>query len=116
MQVFLESSSVVLPRNESQVLTTHFRTSFERFASRIQSLSVSLKDVNGPRGGRDKICMIRVELAKGGQIIVRERSSKLRRAITKSIRRARALIAHELKRRDRHYARPPVLNSAEALR
>jgi putative sigma-54 modulation protein len=115
MQVFLESSDVVLPRNEGEALATRFRSAFERFANRIESLSVSLKDVNGPRGGRDKVCMIRVELAKGRQIIVRERSFRLRRAIGKSIRRTKVLVAHELKRRSRNFTRPLTLNTVEAM-
>ena len=116
MQVFLESSDVMLPRNEGEAIASRFRSAFERFANRIESLSVSLKDVNGPRGGRDKVCMIRVELATGRQIIVRERSFRLRRAIGKSIRRTRTLVAHELKRRSRNFTRPLALNTAEAMR
>jgi hypothetical protein len=115
MQVFLESSGLALPSNEGQVLAARFRSAFERFEYRIARLCVNLKDVNGPRGGRDKVCMIRVELTKGGQIIVRERTFRLRRAIAKSIRRARALVAHELKRRGRTNARPLALDSAEAM-
>ena len=114
MQVFLETSDVVIPRNEGQALSLRFRDAFARLAGRIHGLHVSFRDVNGPRGGRDKLCVIRVELAKGGQVIVRERSASLGRAISRSIRRARVLVAHELKPRGSHQWQQLALRPMEA--
>ncbi len=114
MNVFIESPGVVLPRNESQVLAGRIHNAFERFSRRIERLQVSLKDVNGPRGGRDKVCLIRIDMAKSGQIIVRERSADMHRAIKSAIRRARALITHELKRGQWQNRRPLMVGGLEA--
>ena len=114
MQVLLESPGIVLPSNEAQVLVTRVRHAFERVARRIDRVHVSLRDVNGPRGGRDKLCMIRIELANRGQIVVRERSSEMSRAMKRSLSRARALVASELKRRSWAGQRPLLLLPLEA--
>lgn len=43
-----------------------------RFAGRIRSLQVRLSDVNGPRGGRDKKCLIAVRLTSPSRIVIVE--------------------------------------------
>lgn len=43
-----------------------------RFAGRVRSLSVRLTDLNGPRGGLDKKCLIAVRLDRPRRVIVIE--------------------------------------------
>ena len=43
-----------------------------RFAGGVRSLRVRLTDVNGPRGGPDKKCLIAVRLTRPGRVIVIE--------------------------------------------
>jgi putative sigma-54 modulation protein len=43
-----------------------------RFAGRVRSLSVRLTDLNGPRGGHDKKCLIAVRLHRPRRLIVVE--------------------------------------------
>lgn len=43
-----------------------------RFAGRVRSLSVRLTDLNGPRGGLDKKCLIAVRLERPRRVIVIE--------------------------------------------
>ena len=114
MQVLLESPGIVLPSNEAKVLATRVGHAFERLARRIDRVHVSLRDVNGPRGGCDKLCMIRIELATRGQIVVREKSSEMNRALKRALSRARTLVSCELKRRSWPGRRPLLLLPLEA--
>ena len=41
-----------------------------RFTGRVRSLHVTLKDLNGPRGGLDKHCRIAIRLERRGRLIV----------------------------------------------
>ena len=43
-----------------------------RFAGRVRSLTVRLTDLNGPRGGRDKKCLIAIRLGHPRRAIVIE--------------------------------------------
>ena len=99
MQVILETQDIRLPAGSRGDLMDRVRRSLTRLNDSIARLHVHLKDINGPRGGRDKICMLRAELASGGQIVVVDQSSELRRAISRCLRRGRSLVSRELQRR-----------------
>ena len=101
MQVSLHAQGVALPRNSRRALVRRISLVLERFAHGVARLHVSLKDVNGPRGGRDKVCILRAELASGGAVVVIDRSEKMRRAITRCLRRARLVITRESRKRRR---------------
>jgi ribosomal subunit interface protein len=48
------------------------RFSLGRFASRLGRVTVRISDVNGPRGGVDKVCRISAKLTQSGQVVVQE--------------------------------------------
>jgi hypothetical protein len=62
----------VIPDGAVRVAQQRLLFALSRFANRVQSLTVRLSDVNGPRGGRDKRCSIAVRLAGSKRLIVVE--------------------------------------------
>jgi len=68
-----------------------------RFAGRIRSLTVRLSDVNGPRGGVDQRCSVRVELEGGRPVIVREERASVHAAIAAALGRAGRAVQRTLK-------------------
>jgi len=79
--------------NEFVSRRVHFRLG--RFAERIRSVSIALADVNGPRGGLDKLCDVRVNAGLRNQVIVRERQANVHAAVAFAVERAeRALRRH----------------------
>lgn len=98
MNVHIDAHHIELP--DTVTVEQRVRRSLSRFAEHLRRVTVTLRDDNGPRGGRDKVCTLRVELqGGGGQIIVIDRSASLQRAITRNLRRSRLLVARALKRR-----------------
>ncbi len=66
-----------------------------RFAGKIRSVTVRLVDVNGPRGGIDKCCDIRVNVGLRREVIVRERQASIHSAVAFAVERAdRAVRRH----------------------
>ena len=74
----------------------------ERVRDRVRSVFVRLADVNGPRGGSDKHCLVSVRLIGGREIVVRgegvcpyravdDVASRLIRTVTERLRRERSL-------------------------
>ncbi len=66
-----------------------------KFATRIERVSVRLRDVNGPRGGVDHQCQVKVVLSKLPSVVVEEQRETVRAAIdaalsgaTRSVSRA----------------------------
>ena len=104
MNIQLRTRDVQMPRNSEIDLARRVSGLFERFSDHIARLHGTLKDVNGPRGGRDKLCILRAELADGGEVVVRDRSSDMGRAISRGARRLKQCVSRESQRR-RHSGR-----------
>ena len=69
------------------------------FASRISGIALSLTDVNGPRGGIDKRCVIRIVLQPLGRVFVHAMDSDAYAAIDRAATRIRSVVARKLARR-----------------
>ena len=72
---------------------------FERFVARVEVL---LQDVNGPRGGRDKVCRIEVLSPRGDTVAAQAADSDPKRAVDHAsarISRAMARLATKFKPR-----------------
>lgn len=59
-----------------------------RYSKTIRSIALSIRDVNGPRGGVDHIICIIVRLKSGGKIVVRQRASNPYSGVPVAIERA----------------------------
>ena len=69
-----------------------------RSDGRVRTISVRLSDVNGPRKGVDKRCLLRVRLAQGPQVVIEDVQSDLYAAIGRSADRASRTVARRLAR------------------
>ena len=82
-----------------------------RFADRVSQVHVRLADVNGPKGGVDKSCRIRVRLFGLPTVVVEQMDSDLNAAIDRSADRIGRAVARKLDRaltsmRDRRTGEP----------
>ena len=101
MNVNVCCQHVTLPSNAGTRLADRARIVLARFRDDIARLDMTLKDINGPRGGKDKVCVVRAEMIDGRQIIIIDRNTSMRRAIGRALQRAKALITREFSRRRR---------------
>ena len=66
MEISIETSGLRLSRTEMENFRGHIRQrveeTFSRIRRRITRVTVHLADVNGPRGGYDKHCMVKVSV------------------------------------------------------
>ena len=56
-----------------------------KFASSIERVTLRLSDVNGPKGGVDHKCLIKVVLSGLPSVVVERRDSALQRAVNTTI-------------------------------
>jgi len=70
-----------------------------RFGRRLQSVTVRIDDVNGPRGGADKRCQILARLTPWGDVRVEERDGDLYAAIDRATDRLDRAVARAMERR-----------------
>jgi ribosome hibernation promoting factor len=83
------------------------RGSLLGFAERLESVEVRLSDVNGPRGGADKNCAIRVILRQLGVVFARAKGRHVYSTVDCAASRLRSALVRRLGRRraDRRRAR-----------
>jgi len=73
----------------------------------IKRILVRLSDINGPRGGNDKCCLIHVVLAGQADVVIEDTEANLYVAINRAADRASRTVTRRLRRlRDRSRLRP----------
>ena len=67
-----------------------------RFSSRIDYVSLTLSDVNGPRGGADKVCRATVKLRRLGTIVVTDEDAHVEVCVARIAERIGRTVARTL--------------------
>lgn len=96
-----------LDSNADQELIRHVqrRLSFAlaRLADHIRTVSVQLRDINGPRGGVDKSCTVRVQLAQAPSVIIKDIDDDAVTLIDRVAERAGTATLRTLRRHELHH-------------
>jgi putative sigma-54 modulation protein len=71
----------------------------QRFAQHIRKLHVQVRDLNGPRGGVDKSCQLKIFLISGATRVLEERAPNAYLAIDSLVDKAATSIARRLQRK-----------------
>ena len=74
-------------------------------SQKIRRMRVSFKDINGPKGGVDKECVILVHLDKSNAIVIKSKDSSVSRAFSRSMERLKTSLKRrgkKVKKRKRH--------------
>jgi ribosomal subunit interface protein len=102
MRMQLQSHNVQLSDALHEYAARRISFAFDRIADRVRDVVVRLTNVNGPRGGDDKLCQVQVHLASGGSLVLQDRDASAYRAIDRSIARVKRIVKDEIRRkRDR---------------
>jgi putative sigma-54 modulation protein len=67
--------------------------------SNVSGVNVTLSDLNGPKGGRDKCCAIRLQIAGEPSVLIADKEVDLYVAIDRSADRCKSLLARRMSRR-----------------
>jgi ribosome-associated translation inhibitor RaiA len=79
------------------------RSSLGGFGTRLEGVEVRLGDVNGPRGGIDKRCAIKVIVRRSGVVFARAAGDDVYSTVDHAAARIRSAVSRTLsRRRPRH--------------
>ncbi len=96
MRILIRPTSDIQPDIAERV-QRRLEFALGRFSSRVRSLSVRLKDLNGPRGGHDKQCQLDVRLIRPKRVIIIEDvDAEIETAISRAADRASRAIARAI--------------------
>ncbi len=71
MKITIKAHRLKLAQETNTAMERRLRFALGRFGASVSEVTVRLTDINGPRGGIDKECLVVAELRKGGEVVVR---------------------------------------------
>lgn len=74
------------------------------FQDRIRGVVVVLSDINGPRGGIDKRCLLQVRLRGLSELIIEETEADFQIAVSRAADRAKRVLGRRLNSTFKHRA------------
>ncbi len=115
MHINLRIRDLVVSDELTQHVERRARFALSRFASRVSGLHVTLTDVNGPRGGVDKVCRATASLDGLPSITVASRDESVRDAVDRAFERLSRSIQRAFERRlERRSAGWPSLGTVDS--
>lgn len=88
MKIELQARGIRLTRSLSTFARLRLRSALATNSRHITRVQVTLSDINGPRGGVDKLCQCHVSMAGGQDIVIRQTSESMYAAISSAAARA----------------------------
>ena len=106
-------SSVEMEQQDRDNVARKLGMKLGKFASSIERITVRLSDANGPKGGRDQICQVKVVLSGLPSIVVEERDSVLQNALARAMKATAVAVRRRVQRRRlkplHHRTSPPPI-------
>lgn len=99
MRLDVKLRDLGLEDGQAETIERRVRFALGRFAHRIRRAEVILADVNGPRGGRDKHCTVRVMLTALPPVVVEVTDVEPMAAVSRAVERAARHMRDNLNRR-----------------
>ena len=96
---YIRSRGVELTPNDREYIRARLGRRLGKYGSSLERVSVRVDDVNGPRGGVDHVCRIKLVLSGLPSIVVEERSATLQAAVDGAVGRAERAVGSAVRRR-----------------
>lgn len=106
MQIDLQFRGIDLSPAVREHAERRARFTLARLSSRIARVSISLVDINGPKGGEDKSCTVQISLLQSGVVVVEELGSDLYQVLDRALARAGRTLVRRMERQARQRYAP----------
>ena len=111
MEVQIKARGLPAAKTLRNHASRRIRNALGRFGHAVQSVTVRLSDINGPRGGADKLCRIVIQM-KSRSIVMEELGNDMRRVIDRLSERVQFNVSRQMEkisRVNRQLMQPPEL-------
>ena len=98
MRMSIQANGFALTPALKNYIEQRLRTALGWAGTSMRTLRVSLSDINGPRGGRDKRCKIAVQITGGKAVLIEDTEADLYHAIDRAAERAERAVVRRIER------------------
>jgi hypothetical protein len=91
--------AVAIDDDDREYIRKRVRTLFRKYGRVAERVTVRVRDVNGPRGGVDMVCRVKVVLKGLPSVVVERRTSHLKSAVSGALVAAARAVSQTLRRR-----------------
>lgn len=109
MVIQIRTTNLLLAPALEVRLREQFSQALSRFSPHVREVVVRVTDVNGPRGGVDKLCRAILTLDGGGVLVAEGRGESVGQAAAVAARRCQAQIRRWSAKRRRSWQQPARL-------
>jgi ribosome-associated translation inhibitor RaiA len=88
-----------LPRALEDYVRRRVRFVVGRFGPKLEHVTVRIADVNGPKGGADKLCRVEARLGGRSPLVAEDTAADLRQAVDRAVDRIGRVIGRAVARR-----------------
>jgi len=99
MKLTVRARHVVLSEEISTELRHRLQQVFSRLLPAIQTVDVTITDINGPKGGADKQCRVRVRGPSLPAVVVKQTGVDVIATVAAAARRAEQVVIGKMARR-----------------
>lgn len=98
MQIVIQARGLSLTPSLHEYIERRIRFALDWATQHVRKLSVNLVDLNGPRGGEDKCCRIRLGISGASDIVIEDTQVDVFIAIDRAADRAGRTLARQMAR------------------
>lgn len=100
MKLSIRTRNVELTEALQEQVSRRLAFALDTFGDHVEDAVVSLVDLNGPKGGVDKMCQITVRVVRAGDVAVRDTGTTIQAALNRTARRLKYRLAETLRAGD----------------
>jgi putative sigma-54 modulation protein len=92
MQIDIRSTNLPLSDAVHGYVASRVEATLTRFTSAVRSVTVTLSDLNGPKGGCDMRCHMEINMQTAPSVVIEERADDLYATVSSAAQRAKAAV------------------------
>ena len=98
MKTEIRAKNIQQPQDFQEHVERRVALELSRFSGRLSGVTVWLEDVNGPKGGVDKHCRVKVSGPGVGPIVAEGRDTDMKSALNRAIATVGRAVSRSLRR------------------
>jgi len=98
MDFHILDRNVGITADQQENIERNLQFAFDRFSSHIRTVDVSFSDVNGPKGGDDLQCRMKIVLHGKGELMVEGKGVSLEAVAAETVDRATLAVSRRIER------------------